>query len=121
MKTCLIVDGSRVQRSFTRAIVENLSFACREAPDFETAVSACGFAMPDAVLLDWNLPGVSGVECLKLIRAMPKGDCPKIILCSSNNEIEQIMLALEQGADEYIMKPFDQDIVRSKFEQTGLI
>jgi two-component system chemotaxis response regulator CheY len=52
---------------------------------------------------------------------MPKGGHPKIILCSTNNEIEQIMIALEQGADEYIMKPFDQDIVRSKFEQTGLM
>jgi two-component system, chemotaxis family, chemotaxis protein CheY len=121
MKSCLIVDDSRVQRSFTRAIVENLAFVCREAPDGKTALSACAFGMPDAVLIDWNLQGLSGVECLKAIRAMPSGDRPKIILCSTNNDIEQIMLALEQGADEYIMKPFDQDIVRSKFEQTGLI
>jgi two-component system, chemotaxis family, chemotaxis protein CheY len=121
MKSCLIVDGSRVQRSFTRAIVENLTFSCREAPDCQTALSACAFAMPDVVLLDWNLPGISGVECLQAIRAMPRGDSPKIILCTANSDIENIMLALEQGADEYIMKPFDQDIVRSKFEQTGLV
>jgi two-component system chemotaxis response regulator CheY len=121
MKSCLIVDESRVQRSFTRTIVENLAFACREAPSCETALSACAFSMPDAVLVDWTVAGVSGVECLKAIRAMPKGGHPKIILCSTNNEIEQIMVALEQGADEYIMKPFDQDIVRSKFEQTGLM
>lgn len=121
MKTCLIVDNSRVQRSFTRRIAENLAFSCREAPDCATAISACGFAMPDVVLLEWNMPGISGVESLKAIRAMPNGERPKVILCSANRDIDQIMLALEQGADEYIMKPFDQDIVRSKFEQTGLI
>jgi two-component system, chemotaxis family, chemotaxis protein CheY len=121
MKSCLIVDDSRVQRSFTRAIVENLAFSCREAPDGETALTACAFAMPDALVLDWNLRGMSGVECLKAVRALPHGDRPKILLCSINNDIEQIMLALEEGADEYLMKPFDQDIVRSKFEQIGLI
>jgi two-component system, chemotaxis family, chemotaxis protein CheY len=121
MKSCLIVDDSRVQRSFMRAIVENLGFACREAPDGETALSTCAFAMPDALLLDWHLPRMSGVQCLEAVRAMPHGDRPKIILCSIENDVEQIMLALEQGADEYIMKPLDQDIVRSKFEQIGLI
>jgi len=121
MKSCLVVDSSRVNRSFTRTIVENLALMCREAPDSKTALATCTFTMPDAILLDWNLPGTSGLECLKAIRAMPGGDRPKIILCSTNGEIEHIMLALEHGADEYIMKPFDQDIMRSKFEQTGLI
>jgi two-component system chemotaxis response regulator CheY len=121
MKSCLLVDDSRVMRSFTRAIVENLAFACREAPDGKSALSTCAFQMPDVILLDWMLPGLSGIECLKAIRAMPDGDRPKIILCSSNSDIEQILHALDQGADEYVMKPFDQDIIRSKFEQTGLI
>ena len=121
MKSCLVVDDSRVQRSFTRAIVENLAFTCREAPDGETALAACAFVMPDALLLDWDLPGMSWAECLRAVRALPRGGQPKIILCSINNDIEQIMIALEQGADEYLMKPFDQDIVRSKFEQIGLL
>jgi len=121
MKTCLLIDESRVMRSYTRAIVENLAFTCREAPDSKSALMTCAFTMPDVIMLDWSLPGMSGVECLKAIRALPDGDRPKIILCSSNSDIDHILLALDQGADEYVMKPFDKDIIRSKFEQTGLI
>jgi two-component system chemotaxis response regulator CheY len=121
MKSCLLVDDSRVIRRVARGIVENLQFTCSEAEDGEKAVAACAIAMPDAVLLDWNMPGMSGIETLKAIRAMPGGDQPKIVLCTTNSEIEHIMRALEEGADEYIMKPFDDDIIRSKFEQIGLI
>jgi len=121
MKSCLVVDNSRVQRSFTRAIVENLMFDCREAPDARSAALACGFSMPDVVLLGWNVTDSAGSECLKAIRALPHGGNPKIVLCSASGEIDDIMSALEQGADEYIMRPFDQDIVRSKFEQIGVM
>ncbi len=120
-KACLLVDDSRVVRRFARGIIEDLAFTCHEVADGESALSACGNAMPQAILLDWNMPGMSGIECLKAIRAMPGGDLPKIILCTTNSEIEHITRALDEGADEYIMKPFDADIVRSKFEQTGLL
>ena len=117
MKSCLLVDDSRVIRRFTRGIVEKLAFACREAPDGESALSACAANMPEAILLDWNMPGMSGIDCLKALRAMPGGDQPKVILCTTNSEVNHIVEALEGGADEYIMKPFDADIVRQKFEQ----
>jgi two-component system chemotaxis response regulator CheY len=121
MKSCLLVDDSRVIRRFARGIIEKLAFTCEEAEDGLSAVTACGNEMPEAIILDWNMPGMSGIECLKAIRAMPGGDHPKIILCTTNSEIDQIMQALEEGADEYIMKPFDDEIMRSKFEQTGLL
>lgn len=121
MKYCLLVDDSRVMRRFARGIVERFAFTCREAADGQTALTACSAVMPEAILLDWNLPGMSGIECLKALRAMPGGNHPKIILCTINCEIEHITEALEGGADEYIMKPFDADIVRQKFEQVGLL
>ncbi len=121
MKTCLLVDDSGLVRKVARRIIEGFSFTCSDAPDGMQAVEACSAAMPDAILLDWNMPGISGIETLKLIRAMPGGDHPKIVLCTTNSEVEHIMKALEEGADEYIMKPFDSDIVRSKFEQIGLL
>ena len=111
MKSCLLVDDSRVIRRFTRGIVEKLAFACRVAPDGESALSACAA----------NMPGMSGIDCLKALRAMPGGDQPKVILCTINSEVNHIVEALEGGADEYIMKPFDADIVRQKFEQVGLL
>ena len=121
MMSCLVVDDSRVIRRFARQIVEDLKFACREAEDGERALDECVSDMPDAILLDWNMPGMSGIECLKEIRAMPHGSHPKIVLCTTNSEIEHIMQALEEGADEYIMKPFDMEIVQAKFEQIGLL
>ena len=121
MKSCLLVDDSAVIRKFDRRIVEKLAFVCNEAADGASALSVCESAMPQAILLDWNMPGMSGIECLEAIRGMPGGDQPKIILCTTNSEIEHIMLALEKGADEYIMKPFDDEVVRSKFELTGLL
>jgi two-component system, chemotaxis family, chemotaxis protein CheY len=121
MKSCLLVDDNRVVRGFARRIVEKLSFTCQEAVDGESALSACGDAMPRVILLDWNLPGISGLECLKTIRAMPDGKRPVIIFCTINSHLEQITKALAEGADEYIMKPFDDEIVRSKFAQFGLL
>jgi two-component system chemotaxis response regulator CheY len=121
MKSCLLVDDSRVIRRVARGIVESLSFSCSDAEDGEKAVLHCQSVMPDAILLDWNMPGMSGIETLRVIRGMPGGDQPKILLCTTNSEIEHIMQALGEGADEYIMKPFDVDIIRSKFEQVGLL
>jgi two-component system chemotaxis response regulator CheY len=121
MKSCLLVDDSRVIRRVARGIVENLAFSCSEAADGEAAVTACAAEMPDAILLDWNMPGMSGIETLKVIRGMAGGDRPRILLCTTNSEIEHITRALDEGADEYIMKPFDDDIIRSKFEQVGLL
>jgi two-component system chemotaxis response regulator CheY len=121
MKYCLLVDDSRVIRRFTRRIVEQFAFACCEAANGRTALSMCAAAMPHAILLDWNMPDMSGLECLKALRAMPGGDQTKIIFCTINSDIQHIAAALEGGADEYIMKPFDADIVRQKFEQVGLL
>jgi two-component system, chemotaxis family, chemotaxis protein CheY len=121
MRSCLLVDDSRAIRGFARRIVEKLAFTCQEAADGESALSVCGDAMPQVILLDWNMPGISGIDCLKAIRAMPGGRCPKIIFCTTNTQIAQIARALEEGADEYIMKPFDDEILRSKFEQVGLL
>jgi len=120
-RTCLLVDDSGLIRKIARRSIEKLGFTCSEACDGLVAVDACEVTMPDAILLDWNMPRMTGIDCLRAIRAMPAGDHPKIVLCTTNSEIEQIMQALELGADEYIMKPFDDDIVRAKFEQVGLL
>lgn len=121
MKTCLVVDDSRVVRKVARRIVEDLGFACQEAEDGVQALAACTQAMPEVVLLDWNMPNMSGIEFLVALRKLDGGDRPKVVFCTTENEISFIQKALEEGADEYIMKPFDSDIVQTKFEQVGLL
>ncbi len=121
MATCLIVDDSRVVRQIARKILEDLKFTCTEAEDGKKAQEACSKAMPDAVLLDWNMPVMNGIEFLRELRKMPGGDKPKVLFCTTEADLNHIKEALSAGANEYIMKPFDSDIIQTKFSQVGLI
>jgi two-component system chemotaxis response regulator CheY len=121
MKTCLIVDDSSVIRKVARRILEGLDFQILEAEDGEKAVEVCKRGMPDAVLLDWNMPVMDGYEFLRNLRLMPGGDQPKVVFCTTENDVAHIARALHAGANEYIMKPFDKEIVTAKFHEVGLI
>ena len=121
MKTCLVVDDSSVVRKIARRILEDLDFQITEAEDGEQALASCKEAMPDAVLLDWNMPVMDGYEFLGNLRRLPGGDAPKVVFCTTENGIDHISLALNAGANEYIMKPFDKDIVAAKFQEVGLV
>jgi len=121
MKTCLVVDDSSVVRKIARRILEEMQFEIIEAEDGEQALEVCKRALPDAVLLDWNMPIMDGYEFLGNLRRMPGGDMPKVVFCTTENGIDHIARALEAGANEYIMKPFDKDIVAAKFMEVGLV
>jgi len=121
MKSCLIVDDSKVVRMVARKILEGLSFDIDEAEDGQKAIEACQRHMPDAVLLDWNMPVKNGLEFLQELRAMQNGNQPIVVFCTTENDMEHIKTAMQAGANEYIMKPFDSDIIESKFVQVGLI
>ncbi len=121
MKSCLIVDDSRVVRKVARRIAEGLGFECSEAEDGQVAYDSCAEKMPDAIILDWNMPVMTGIEFLEKLRKMEGGDYPKVVFCTTENDIKHIQMALEAGANEYIMKPFDSEIIESKFTQIGLI
>jgi two-component system chemotaxis response regulator CheY len=121
MKTCLVVDDSSVIRKVARRILEGLSFSITEAEDGQQALDACKREMPDAVLLDWNMPVMDGYEFLKAMRRMSGGDKPKVVFCTTETDVVHIARALHAGANEYIMKPFDKEIVEAKFQEVGLI
>ncbi|WP_375778073.1 PleD family two-component system response regulator [Bradyrhizobium sp. ma5] len=121
MKTCLVVDDSGVVRKIARRILEGMEFTVIEAEDGAVALEACKLALPDAVLLDWNMPVMDGFEFLVQLRRMPGGDVPKVVFCTTENGIDHISRALHAGANEYIMKPFDKDIVIAKFQEVGLL
>ena len=121
MGTCLVVDDSAVVRKIARRILEELGFQIVEAEDGEKALQACKNAIPEAILLDWNMPNMDGYEFLGKLRRMPGGDAPKVVFCTTENDVAHIARALHAGANEYIMKPFDKDIVTAKFQEVGLI
>jgi two-component system chemotaxis response regulator CheY len=120
MKHILIVDDSAVVRKVARRIVETLSFRATEAEDGKQALACCNEEMPDAVLLDWNMPVMDGYEFLRHLRRMPTGNKPKVVFCTTENDVACIARAMHAGADEYIMKPFDREIMTAKLQEVGL-
>ena len=77
MKTCLVVDDSSVIRKVARRILEGLEFQIVEAEDGEQALEACRRQLPEAILLDWNMPKMDGYEFLRSLRRLPGGDGPR--------------------------------------------
>ena len=121
MKSCLIVDDSRVVRKVAARIVKDLDFEVNEAGDGAEALEFCRNSMPDAVLLDWNMPIMNGLDFLRALRREANGKHPKVVFCSTENDADHISEALRTGADDFVMKPFDARIIESKFEEVGLI
>jgi two-component system chemotaxis response regulator CheY len=115
MKSCLIVDDSSVVRKVARRILEDMDFIVDEAEDGQEAFDKCRQEMPDAILLDWHMPIMGGVEFLKLLRAYVGGGTPYIVYCVTENDIGQLALAKKAGANEIVMKPFDRDILEAMF------
>ena len=120
MKTCLVVDDSKVIRTVARHILETLDFEVSEAGDGRDALTHCEATPPDVVLLDWNMPVMSGMEFLKALSATDLPKRPKVVFCTTENGIGHIKAAIEAGADEYVMKPFDRDTIASKLQIVGL-
>lgn len=121
MKSCLVVDDSKVVRMVARKILEGLNFEIEEAENGKLAMDACQKRMPDVILLDWNMPVMSGIEFLRTLRKSSGGQVPVVVFCTTENDIAHIQEAIGAGANEYIMKPFDSEIIESKFSQVGLI
>ncbi len=121
MKTCLVVDDSKVVRMVARKILEGLEFEVEEAEDGKVALAKCVAHMPDAVLLDWNMPVMNGIDFLRRLRRVNGGADPIVVFCTTEKDFSFIQEALAAGANEYIMKPFDKEIVEAKFEQAGLL
>jgi two-component system chemotaxis response regulator CheY len=120
-RTCLVVDDSRVVRKVARRILEGQGYSVVEAEDGKQALESCRRALPGCVLLDWNMPVMNGLEFLQALRREFGPDNPPVVFCTTENDISHIELAITNGAQEFIMKPFDEDILVGKFAQVGLL
>jgi two-component system chemotaxis response regulator CheY len=118
---CLVVDDSRVIRRMAMDILKGLGLRTAEAEHGLAAVEFCRTTVPDMVLLDWNMPEMDGISCLRALRAMQLNPRPVVVMCTTENGMNKICEALEAGADEYIMKPYDQEVLLDKLAQVGLV
>ncbi len=120
MKTCLVVDDSKVIRKVARHILETLHFTVAEAGDGREALTHCQATPPDVVLLDWNMPVMSGMEFLRALGQTKLPNRPKVVFCTTENGPAHIRAAIDAGADEYVMKPFDRETLHSKLAIVGM-
>ncbi|MGD0096046.1 MAG: response regulator [Terracidiphilus sp.] len=113
---CLLVDDSSLVRKIARKIFIGLGFETDEAENGQVALEKCQRRMPDVVLLDWNMPVMDGLEFLKSLRHTEGGRQPAVIFCTTETDVDHIQRALANGANEYLMKPFDQDSLVAKLD-----
>ena len=119
-KKCLVVDDSKVIRKVARHILETMDFIVDEAVDGRDALAQCFVSAPDVILLDWNMPVMSGMEFLRALRESELPTRPKVVFCTTENGLGHIRAAIEAGADEYVMKPFDRETLESKLQIVGV-
>jgi two-component system chemotaxis response regulator CheY len=117
---CLVVDDSRVIRQVAVSFLKGFGFQVAEAENGRAAVEFCNKSVPEFILLDWNMPEMDGITCLRKIRSMELQPRPSVVMCTTENGLAKIREAMEAGADEFIMKPYDREILLDKLVQIGL-
>lgn len=120
-KKVLVVDDSKTVRSALRKILESLGFLVAEAENGDDAYKICSVSMPDGIILDWNMPVMDGIEFLKKLRSSPGGKAPRVIFCSTENDLNSMKKAILAGAQDYIIKPFDEKVMKTKLLKVGLL
>ena len=116
----MIVDDSRLVRGFLRGLLEEKGIECAEAADGQSGLDQLNSDGPfDLALVDWNMPVMNGFDMLVNLRAQGNSDL-KVMMVTTEAENEFIVRALEAGADEYLMKPFDEEALDEKLALLGL-
>lgn len=117
----LIVDDSRFVRGYLRGLLEEKGIECEEAADGQQGIDRLSAGEPfDVALVDWNMPVMDGLEMLKTMRSTGYSDV-KVMMVTTEAENDYILRALDAGADEYLMKPFDDEALTEKLAMMGLV
>lgn len=117
----LIVDDSRFVRGFLRNLLEEKGIECEEAADGQAGLDKLhGDRHFDVALLDWNMPVMNGLEMLQRMRASGFQNV-RVLMVTTEAENDFIVRALDAGADEYLMKPFDDEALNEKLAMLGLV
>ena len=116
---CLLVDDSRMIRKVARRIVSDVGYHVDEAENGEEALKKCRISMPDLIILDWDMPVMTGLEFLAALRQEPSGKRPKVVFCTTKKDTFDIHKGIDHGADEYVTKPFDEASLMAKLTRIG--
>jgi len=117
----LVVDDSSAMRTILSRILKGLGFEVHTAGNGREALERLGeVGGIRLALVDWNMPEMDGVEFVRAVRGDDRLAGLKVLMVSSESDVARMQIALEAGADEYAMKPFNAAIIRDKLELLGL-
>lgn len=119
MAEVLIVDNSPGVRKIARRVLEGMNLKASEAEGGGQALAVCSLAMPDAILMDGQMADIDGCELVRRFRRLPGGDRPKVVVCVSENDPARPAPAIHAGANDFVLKPFDAGLLRSKFSSVA--
>lgn len=122
MSKALVVDDSKAVRMILARTLTELGYEVCEAANGREALEAieaekCGLSL---VLADWNMPEINGLELVRKVRQDPGLSSLVVVMVTTETEVEHMAMALEAGANEYVMKPFTRDILVEKLELMGV-
>jgi two-component system chemotaxis response regulator CheY len=117
MQHCFVVDDSEIIRKFTRLIFESLGFRVSEADGPVAAMERLSLESPDYILVDWRMPGANSIEFISKIRTLPLAQRPHIIYVVTEEEPREIKRAMANGADSFLLKPFNREIIEMKLAE----
>ncbi|MCF6321640.1 MAG: response regulator [Rhizobiaceae bacterium] len=120
MKIFMIVDDSPVIRKVARRILEGIGYVVSEAEDGIDALEKCANNMPDIILVDWEMPRMDGVEFINAIRSREEADQVKILFCTSEVLVTEMMKAKRAGCQGYLLKPFTKASLQQKLTEIGI-
>jgi two-component system, chemotaxis family, chemotaxis protein CheY len=120
MNICLIVDDSEIVRKYARLIFESLDYRVVEAESPKEALDRIGDDQPHLVLADWKMPGGSTHDFIAQMRRMTLARRPYIIYLSTENDVADLDRATVAGADDFLLKPFNRDIIAMKLQEIRL-
>ena len=121
MPIAMVVDDSKIVRKLSGRIIQAIGYEVVEAEDGKVALDVFAEHHPSLIMLDWHMPVMNGLEFLTELRKRPDGQEVVVIFCTTETEMSNIQEAIMRGANEYVMKPFDEEIIRGKLEQLGLL
>lgn len=120
MKHCLVIDDANIIRKVARHIIETFGYRVSEAETAEEALDRLISDTPDLILLDWQLPGMTAFEFLAALRGRPLPKIPYIVYCTTEHDVSDLSKAFTAGADDYLLKPFNREVLQAKFAEIAL-
>lgn len=118
----LVIDDSGVVRKILSGIIKEAGFEPFDAEDGEDGLSVLdAIGTVDLMLVDWNMPNMNGLEFVKEVRKKASHTRAKIMMVTIESEMDNVIQALEAGADEYVMKPFTKEAISEKLALLGLV